>query len=84
MNREQRPGDFLAVCDLSGMTGWASEMAVTSRGTRVLKRFLGEEGRKHPQEAPFVPIPDEGRIPWGRPPGTYTFRSPTAVTKNDL
>lgn len=83
-SRQQRPGDYLAVCDLSGMTGWASEMALTSRGTRVLKRFLGLEGRKHPQEAPYVPIPGEGRVPWSRPAGEATFRDATAVQPGDL
>ncbi len=82
--REQRPGDWLFVCDLSGMTGWASESALTSRGTRVLKRFLGQEAHKHPQEEPYRPLPDEGRVPWARPPGTAVFREPTDVQPSDL
>lgn len=81
---EQRPGDWRVICARSGFKCWASECAKDWEGFWVLKRFLGSEAQRHPQEAPFVPTPHEGRVPWTQPPGTDIFRSPTSVTKNDL
>jgi hypothetical protein len=81
---EQRMGDWKFVCAYSGFVGWASESALTWQGHRVLKRFLGQEAQRHPQEAPGPVITDEGRVPWAQPEGTFTFRSSTAVTPADL
>lgn len=80
----QRPGDWKFVCAFSGFVGWASESALTHDGHRVLRRFLGSEGQKHPQEAAYSPIQGEGRVPWARPEATATFREPTDVTAADL
>lgn len=81
--RAQRKGDYLVVCDLSGQTFWASETVKTWRGTRVARRFVGQETSRHPQD--FVAaVRDDPSVPDPRPPGTFTFRSSTAVTPHDL
>lgn len=80
----QRPGDYKFVCALSGFVGWASDSALTSEGHRVLRRFLGAEANKHPQEASAPVVRDEGRVPWARPEPAFVFRAATAVTPADL
>lgn len=80
----QRPADWKFTCAYSGMTGWASDSALTWQGYRVLKRFLGQEGQRHPQEGPPVEVLNESRVAWSQPEAPFTFRSPTAVQPGDL
>lgn len=84
MQRDQRPGDWLFCCAYSGFVGWASDSALTHDGHRVLRRFLGSEAQKHPQEGRAPAITNEGRVPWARPEAAFTFRDPTDVTPGDL
>lgn len=84
MSGEQRPGDWKVVCDLSGLTCWASETVKTWQGYRVHRRFVGSEVQRHPQDTPPKLPQDEGRVPWARPEVTPTFRDPTDVTAADL
>lgn len=83
MSDEQRPGDWRFICQMSGFKGWASESALTWDGRRVLRRFLGEEGQRHPQDL-VRGRPDDQRVPWSRPEATDTFLSPGDVTQDDL
>jgi hypothetical protein len=78
------PGDYRVICDFSGLKCWASETAQTWNGLRVLRRFIGQETQRHPQEQPYRPRPGEGRIPWARPEGTDVFLDPGDVTAADL
>ena len=81
---EQRPGDHRAICALSGFKGWASEMVKRADGDYVLRRFVGEETRRHPQEQPYVTRPNEGRVTWSRPEGEDVFLEVNDVTASDL
>jgi hypothetical protein len=83
MKSEQRLGDWKFICDRSGFEGWASESALTWDGRRVLKRFLGDEGRRHPQDL-VRGKPDDQRVPWARPEAADVFLSPGDVTQDDL
>jgi len=80
---EQRPGDWLCICDYSGFKCWASETVKTWNGFRVLKRFAGEETQRHPQDL-VRGKPDNQGVPWARPEPTDTFLSPGDVTPDDL
>lgn len=80
---EQRPGDYRVYCDLSGFVCWASETVKTHNGSRVLKRFAGEEVQRHPQEL-VRSRPDNQSVPWSRPEPTDTFLSPGDVSSADL
>lgn len=84
MSGEQRPGDWKFVCAYSGFAGWASDSALTHEGHRVLKRFLGSEAQRHPQEGRTPVVHNEGKAPWTRPEAPFTFREPTDVTPADL
>lgn len=80
---EQRPGDYRFICAYSGMQGWASESALTWNGHRVLRRFLGEEGQRHPQD--LVRAKPERQVPqWTRPEPTDTFLGVNDVTPSSL
>jgi hypothetical protein len=80
---ENRPGDWKFVCDLSGFVGWASDSVLTWDNKRVLRRFVGEEAQRHPQD--FVRVtPDKETVPWSRPEGTDVFIAAGSVTAADL
>lgn len=79
---EQRPGDWRVICDYSGFKAWASECAKTWDGHYVLRRFVGEETQRHPQE--FVRgRADHPQVPWSRPEPADTYIV-TPVTQDDL
>lgn len=80
---EQRIGDWRVICDASGFKCWASETALTWDGKRVLRRFLGEEGQRHPQDL-VRGKPDDQRVAWTRPEATDTFLAVGDVTPADL
>lgn len=80
---EQRIGDWRFICDFSGFEGWASESALTWDGKRVLRRFLGEEANRHPQDL-VRGVPDDAGVPWARPERPDVFLTPGSVTPNDL
>lgn len=82
-DQDCRPGDWKFVCDLSGFVGWASESVKTWDGKRVLRRFVGEEQHRHPQES-VRGRPDHQSVPWSRPETTDVFLSPGDVTAEDL
>lgn len=80
---EQRGGDWRVGSELSGFNGWASESALTWDGRRVLRRFVGEERQRHPQD--FVTgIPDDPTVPWTRPLTDDVFLAPGDVTPESL
>lgn len=83
MQREHRAGDWKFVCDFSGFIGWASESALTWDGKRVLRRFLGDEGQRHPQDL-VRGRPESTGVAWARPEATDTFLSPGDVSASDL
>jgi hypothetical protein len=83
MDGEQRPGDWLCICDLSGFKCWASETVQTWNGLRVHRRFVGSETQRHPQEL-VRGRPDNQAAPWARPEPTDVFLSPGDVTQDDL
>lgn len=83
MSGETRLGDWKIVCDLSGFTGWASESVLTWDNKRVLRRFVGSEVTRHPQEDTTPPAIEQP-IPWARPVATYVFRDATSVRPSDL
>lgn len=83
MSGEQRLGDWRFICDLSGFEGWASESALTWDGKRVLRRFLGEEAVRHPQDLVRGRV-DKQSVPWSRPEATDTFLGVNDVTAEDL
>jgi hypothetical protein len=80
---EQRPGDYRVICDYSGFKCWASETVKTWQGHRVLKRFVGEETQRHPQELVRGRV-DRQAVPWSRPEPTDVFLSVGDVTAEDL
>lgn len=80
---EQRPGDFRVICDYSGFKCWASETAMTWNGYRVLRRFLGAEASRHPQEL-VRGVTDDPSVRNPRPEATDTFLEPTDVTPSSL
>lgn len=79
---EQRPGDWRVICDYSGFKCWASETVLTWNGFRVLRRFAGEETRRHPQDL-VRGRTDDQRVPWARPEPTDVFLS-APVLPSDL
>lgn len=80
---DHRMGDWKFVCEMSGFEGWASDSALTWDGRRVLKRFLGEEAQRHPQE--FVRGRSEQiATPWARPEQTDVFLGVNDVQPEDL
>jgi hypothetical protein len=82
-DHDERPGEWKFVCEFSGFVGYASESALTWDGKRVLRRFLGEEGSRHPQD--FVRVtPDKQSVPWSRPEATAVFVEAGSVTADDL
>lgn len=80
---EQRPGDYRIVCDVSGFQGRASETVKTWDNKRVLRRFVGDEVQRHPQDLVRT-RPDNQSVPWSRPEPTDVFLSPGDVTEADL
>lgn len=79
---EQRPGDHRVICDHSGFMAWASDCVKTWDGKYVLRRFVGSETQRHPQEL-VRGRPDDQRVPWSRPEQTDTFLS-ARVLPSDL
>lgn len=77
-----RPGDWRVICDYSGFKCWASECAKTWDGFYVMRRFVGEETKRHPQDL-VRGKPDDQAVPWSRPETEDTFIS-TPVTPSDL
>lgn len=80
---EQRIGDWRVICDASGFMCWASECAKTWDGKYVLKRFIGEEANRHPQDL-VRGVPDNPMVPWSRPERADVFIAPGDVTPGDL
>lgn len=80
---EQRPGDFRVICDFSGFKCWASETVKTWNGLRVLRRFAGEETRRHPQESVRGRREDTS-VPDPRPEGADVFLGVNDVTPESL
>lgn len=76
------PGDHLAICAFSGFLGRASEMAKTWDGQFVLRRFIGSEARRQPQDL-VRSRPDDQRVAWSQPEPTDVFLS-SAVLPSDL
>jgi SH3-like domain-containing protein len=83
MSGEQRPGDWRFVCDLSGFEGWASDIVLTWDNKRVLRRFVGEEAVRHPQDL-VQGRPDNQSVPWSRPEGSDVFLGVNDVTAESL
>lgn len=80
---EQRLGDYRVICDASGFKCWASETVKTWDGRRVLRRFVGEETQRHPQD--FVRgVREDVSVPDPRPEAPDTFLSPGDVTPDSL
>lgn len=83
MKGEQRVGDYRVICDASGFKCWASETVKTWDNRRVLRRFVGEEVERHPQD--FVRgVVDDQRVPDPRPERPDVFLTPGSVTPDDL
>lgn len=80
---EQRHGDWRVICDASGFEVWASETAKTWDDRRVLRRFVGEETSRHPQDL-LKGIPDDQTVPWTRPEPADVFLTPGEVTPSSL
>lgn len=79
MKGEQRVGDWLCVCDVSGFNCWASDTVIQWNGLRVLKRFAEP---RQPQD--FVrAILDDQTVPNPRPVQPDTFIT-TRITAEDL
>lgn len=83
MGNEQRIGDWRVICDASGFKCWASETVLTWDNKRVLRRFVGEEAVRHPQDL-VRGRPDNQGVPWTRPETTDVFLSPGDVTADSL
>ena len=83
MQGEARPGRYKMICDYSGFVGYNDEMVRTWNGLYVLRRFVGSESQRHPQD--FVrAVPDNQLVPNPRPEPADTFLSPGDVTPSDL
>lgn len=77
---EQRIGDHLVICDLSGFRCWASETVVQWNGLRVLRRFAEQ---RHPQD--FIRgVKDDPTVRNPRPEQDDVFLSAGDVTPEDL
>lgn len=76
-------GDYRVACDYSGFKCWASETAKTWDGYRVLRRFLGSEYARHPQDL-VKGVRDDQSVPDPRPEGSDTFLEPGDVTPSSL
>ena len=83
MGNEQRVGDWNVICDFSGFKAKASECVKTWDGFYVLRRFVGQETQRHPQD--FVRgRTDDQRVAWSRPESTDVFLAPGDVSASDL
>lgn len=76
---EQRPGDWLVICEASGFKVWASETVLQWDGARVHRRFVD---KRNPQDL-LKGRKDNQTVPFSRPEPTDTFLSAT-VTPDDL
>lgn len=77
------PGDYRVICDASGFMCWASETAMTWDRRRVLRRFLGQEASRHPQEL-VKGVRDNQSVPNPRPEATDVFLGLNDVTPASL
>lgn len=80
---QQRPGDFRVICDLSGFQCWASETVMTWDNKRVLRRFVGSEATRHPQDLVRA-RPDDQTVKNPRPEPADTFLEVGDVSPSDL
>lgn len=71
------------VCDYSGFEGWDDEMVRTWNGLYVLRRFVGEEAQRHPQDR-AVGRPERPSVPAARPVQADTFLAVNEVTPGSL
>ena len=78
-----RPGRYRMICDISGFVGWNDEMAKRWDGSYVLRRFLGAESQRHPQEL-VRGMKDDQSVPNPRPEGTDVFLAYNDVTPSSL
>lgn len=72
MSGGSRLGDYRVICDFSGFKCWASETGMTWDGYRVLKRFLGSEYTRHPQDL-VRGVADDPSVRNPRPEAPDTF-----------
>ena len=76
-----RPGDYLAICDICGLRGYASEMQLNWKKQFVHSTTCFEE--KHEQYIPPKPLGESQKVPVSRPEQTDTFIT-DKITADDL
>jgi hypothetical protein len=80
---EQRIGDYRVICDYSGFKCWASETVTTWNGYRVLRRFIGSEVSRHPQDL-VRGVSEDPSVKNARPEAADTFLNPGDITPSSL
>ena len=75
------PGDYIAVCDICGIRGYASEMRLNWQKQFVHSATCFEE--KHEQFTPPKPLGESQKVPIHRPEQADTFIT-EKITSDDL